>query len=642
MMVLLDDYVRRGRRWLQKWVAKPGLRQSLRYIFCFFSGFSLSAAGLGNYAQPLVPGLLCGGITGAPAALMALGSSCGYLLFWGTLGAQGLVWTILGLAFALTLGTLPAMEENILLPTAFAGAVTAATGVIFQLLGDAPPIPIYLLRVGLSMGVCALTRRRKKQREPILDWLFGAMVILALGQLAPLPWLNFGCIGAGYLALAAPFPAAALAGFSLDLAQISPVSMTAALCLSFLLRMIPGLPRTIRWAGAGAGYVVVMYLSGVWDLSPVPGLLLGGAAALLIPGKLPAGIRRGETGAAQVRLELAAGAFSQAQQLLLEVRDAPIDEQALLDKATERACAACPCRKGCQDQHKLRQMSTLVLHRPLSVPQDIATPCRKPGRVLQELRRSQEQLRLLQSDRQRRSEQRGAVIQQYQFLSEYLQELSDILGKRAGAVRQHYTPQVFARTAGKEVANGDKCCWFSGIRGRYYVLLCDGMGTGIGAAEESRTAADLLRRLLTAGFPAAYALRSLNSLCILRGNSGAVTADLVELELESGKANLYKWGAAPSWLLRGGTMQKIGTGCPPPGLSVTEARETVERLSLRRGETLILLSDGAGGEDFRHRAMEWAVQPPGELADMILESAGEFSDDATAAVIRLDPLPLST
>ena len=89
-------------------------------------------------------------------------------------------------------------------------------------------------------------------------------------------------------------------------------------------------------------------------------------------------------------------------------------------------------------------------------------------------------------------------------------------------------------------------------------------------------------------------------------------------------------------------MQKIGTGCPPPGLSVTEARETVERLSLRRGETLILLSDGAGGEDFRHRAMEWAVQPPGELADMILESAGEFSDDATAAVIRLDPLPLST
>jgi stage II sporulation protein E len=169
------------------------------------------------------------------------------------------------------------------------------------------------------------------------------------------------------------------------------------------------------------------------------------------------------------------------------------------------------------------------------------------------------------------------------------------------------------------------------------------MGTGMGAEAEGKTAAALLKRLLSAGYPAEYALRSLNSLCTLRGSGGAVTVDLAQLDLRKGKVTLYKWGAAPSWVIRGSGAEKIGTAVAPPGLSVTDTRETVDKLSLRRGETLILLSDGVDGEAAMRRASELTHMAPGEMAPKVLQyGKGNGSDDATAAVIRLYPQTLST
>ena len=161
------------------------------------------------------------------------------------------------------------------------------------------------------------------------------------------------------------------------------------------------------------------------------------------------------------------------------------------------------------------------------------------------------------------------------------------------------------------------------------------MGKGIGATDEAETAGKLLKRLLSAGYPAEYALSSLNSLCALRGRAGAVTVDLAELHLDSGKALLYKWGAAPSWLVHRAGSEKIGTAGPPPGLAVADCGERASRLSLRRGELLVMQSDGVGGEDMPHCHWETS-EPLGELAARILESgSNENDDDATVAVVRL-------
>jgi stage II sporulation protein E len=121
-----------------------------------------------------------------------------------------------------------------------------------------------------------------------------------------------------------------------------------------------------------------------------------------------------------------------------------------------------------------------------------------------------------------------------------------------------------------------------------------------------------------------------------------VTADLAEIHLDTGQAAIYKWGAAPSYLLRRTGAEKIGTATPPPGISVTGCRETVEKLSLCRGEALILVSDGVEvGEALRREGMA-PDAPPGEIAAKLLKSGSGKEDDATVAVIRLRPGSLST
>ena len=184
--------------------------------------------------------------------------------------------------------------------------------------------------------------------------------------------------------------------------------------------------------------------------------------------------------------------------------------------------------------------------------------------------------------------------------------------------------------------NGDRCLRFAGVCNRYYVILCDGMGTGMGAVQEGKTAAAMLRRLLTAGYPASHALQSINSLCALRERAGAVTVDLLELQLDTGKATLYKWGAAPSYLLSGTMVQKVGVAGPPPGLSVTDGTEFSERFSLRREQILLLVSDGIPQTEALRCCMEHTDAEPEELATQLLSCAldgGE--DDATVIAVTL-------
>jgi len=149
--------------------------------------------------------------------------------------------------------------------------------------------------------------------------------------------------------------------------------------------------------------------------------------------------------------------------------------------------------------------------------------------------------------------------------------------------------------------------------------------------------------MLQSGFPAEYALQSLNSLLALGGNAGAVTVDLAEVALDTGIVHLYKWGAAPSWVLTRSGAEKIGTATPPPGIGVGSVRMAVVKLSLRRGEVLVLISDGVDEEAVPHMTGLNVDGPPGELAARLLEGgSADTQDDATAAVLRLRPAVVPT
>lgn len=625
---------------LRRWAQDSRVHGALECAAYFSCGGLLSAASLRGYPQPLALAMICAA-SGWPGVLLAAGSLGGYLVFWGQAGGQGALWVGMGLLVMVLLGGRQIVQDTPLLMSAVSGTIVAVSGLLFQLWqGDSTPVWMYLLRIALAAGANRVFTLALQRRDAVVDWLVCGLGTLALAQVMPVPYLGLGYIAAGFLAVSGAFPGAALAGLALDLAQVTPVPMTAALCLAWLTRLIPGRAKWIRYAAPGVVYVVVMALCGLWDLYPLPGLVLGGLAAILAPGKPGLAGRRGETGFAQVRLEMVSAVLSQTEQLLSDVQAPPIDEQALLQRAVDRACGGCSHRKNCRD--KVKNLPAALLHKPLGNGEDLSVHCRKSGRLLQELRRSQEQLRTIRADRDRQREYRAAVMQQHRFLSEYLQDLSDRLARRQSPPNPWFRPEIGASSASRESVNGDKCLWFAGVECRYYVLLCDGMGTGEEAARDGALVSGMLKKLLSGGFPAEYALRSINSLCALRGCAGAVTIDLAELQLDTGKVTLYKWGAPPSYLISGAETVKVGTATPPPGLSVTDGRESAERLSLRRGQTLVLLSDGAGGEDAVHRAWRDAGEPSGELAAKILASGPEDGqDDATVAVVRLHPLSVS-
>lgn len=633
-MISLHPLVRKGKYTLRRWIMDPRVHTALRAIGYVLAGFLLSAASLGNVPLPLALGLVAA-CDRWQALLAAVGGALGYLLFWGEAAYVCQIWLILGLAAAVLAGNGKRTME-FLMP-AVVGLVTAACGVLFQLLDeDAPSVLLYFVQVALAAGSCWLFARVQRGRHPVLDWITCGLGVLALAQIVPIPYVGLGYIAAGILVNSSAFPAAALAGLALDLAQVTSVPMTAVTACACFMRLLPRYPKWLCAFAPCTVYITFMGISGQWDLYPLPGLLIGSVVGVFLPGPARTSYRRGETGVAQVRLEMAAGVLSQTRQLLLEAREAAVDEDALVVRAAERACSSCPFRKTCKDSKRLAMLSGVLLHKPLLNAEELPISCRKSGRFLAELHRSQEQLCSILSDRERQREYRAALMQQYGFLSEFLRGLSDQLARKHATPPQVYAPQIYCCGNRPEWKNGDRCLRFPGVGCRYYVILCDGMGTGSGAVQEGKAAGEMLRRLLSAGYPAEHALKSLNSLCALRERAGAVTVDMLELQLDSGKATLYKWGAAPSYLVSAVGAEKIGTAGPPPGISVTDGEELTIPITLRRGQTVLLVSDGIPEEEALRCCAEHRTAQPEELADRLLSCAhmgGE--DDATVIAVRL-------
>ena len=636
----LAPYARQVRKSLGTWLLQSRVRLWLRIGGYLLAGYCLSAAALGSRFLPLALGLCCA-LTGWGACLVAIGGCAGYLLLWGGPGWQGVAWLLSGLAVVVFAGDRRVFRQTELLMPAVAALITAAWGLAFQTwLADSTAVDFYLLRLALAGGSCWVFRQAIRGRNPICEWFCWGFGALSLGQLAPVSWLGLGYILASALCVAGTFPGAVMAGLGLDLAGITPVPMTAVICAGYLVRFWSQCPRLIRCIAPAAAAILVMQSGCGVDFRMMPGLVVGGVLGMLmpLPGRLP--YRRGETGVAQVRLEMAAGVLAQTEQILLEAPPPPVDEDALVRRAAELACAGCPCRHSCKETPRIAQLPGPVLHKPLISAEELPVQCRRSGRFLAQLHRSQEQLRSIRADRERQKEYKAAVLQQFQFLSEFLRSLSDQLPRRAEACRPVFSPVVQVYGNRPEEENGDRCVHFYGPRGRYYVLLCDGMGTGMGAVEEARTAGSILKRLLSAGYPASHALRSLNSLCALRERAGAVTVDLVEVHLETGKVQLYKWGAPASWLIRRISVERLGIPGPPPGLSVTQYRESMEQFTMRRGELLLLLSDGIEPEQAQACCRCLGADPKvgfGELARTLLGcAAGEKADDATAVLIQLE------
>ncbi len=190
-----------------------------------------------------------------------------------------------------------------------------------------------------------------------------------------------------------------------------------------------------------------------------------------------------------------------------------------------------------------------------------------------------------------------------------------------------------------ETVSGDAGVCFRGAEGRLYVLLCDGMGSGSAAGQESGFTTRLLERFLKAGVEPETALRTLNGALALRGeqNGGFSTIDLLELDLYTGGGSLYKYGAAPTFLKQKEGVIRCGGASLPSGLAGEEEPPAVSRVQLQPGDCLVMVSDGvistAGDEDaLREQLRIFNGENPNALARQIIGSEAA-EDDKTALVL---------
>ncbi len=202
-----------------------------------------------------------------------------------------------------------------------------------------------------------------------------------------------------------------------------------------------------------------------------------------------------------------------------------------------------------------------------------------------------------------------------------------------------------ADRAGQSVS-GDTGVWFKDGAGRLNFLLCDGMGSGSAAREDSESALRLLEKFLRAGLPPEEAMVTVGEALALRGEEegGFTTVDLLQIDLFSGKSAVYKLGAAPTYLRRGSGVERLCGESLPAGVSAGPAGgpDTFE-LSLDAGDCVLLVSDGVttGQDDrwVRRLLADFDGQSPQALAAQVLQESDLHSgsgDDRTVIAIKLD------
>lgn len=199
--------------------------------------------------------------------------------------------------------------------------------------------------------------------------------------------------------------------------------------------------------------------------------------------------------------------------------------------------------------------------------------------------------------------------------------------------------------AGQSVS-GDALDQFCDTSGRAQMLLCDGMGTGRAAAVDGQMAAKLTAQLLRAGFAAESAARLVNVALGLKGaeQEAGATLDLLTVDLYTGRAGLFKAGAAPSFLVRGGVPRMLdGASLPMGMLDSLVGRSTT--FALDAGDWVVLVSDGAlaDGADWLMQQLQLCArlghtpkQAAETVADAAARRAGDKRDDITVAVLAVD------
>lgn len=144
----------------------------------------------------------------------------------------------------------------------------------------------------------------------------------------------------------------------------------------------------------------------------------------------------------------------------------------------------------------------------------------------------------------------------------------------------------------KENVSGDSWGVVDLQDGRLVQILCDGMGSGALAMEQSNIAVLLLKTLLSGGLSVRLSLNIMNTvLSVQYGGARFSTADVAVWNLNTKKIELYKYGAAPSFVRNGRQISTYVSESLPVGI-LPRVEGTITEHTIQQGDLLIMMSDG--------------------------------------------------
>lgn len=611
-------------------------------------GFLLSGTEIYGKALPLAACLIAAQPFGLRAIITAFGACIGYFLRCdGAEAAELIALCMMSLAQSAVFQGTSLPRFRWFFPCLTAGVCAVLSGV--GLFGGEGKITLWVLRVALAGVGCAVFRSVLRG-NPTARLLLTAA--LAAGASTLIPGVDLGLLCAVALCCARQelLPAAVL-GIALDVFGAQTHATVALLLPAVVCRRLSCVEhRTIRTLCFALLPNLTLVLLGEASAGSCM-MICAGAALGLLAGKIE-WYQFGEeaSDAAGARLENAAQVLELLRSRLPQSVENPSASEAesVYDGAAERVCRCCARFHRCWEHRAEETYEALtgaarrIIERGAAevedFPQSFRDNCCHMEGFVTAINGELEGMLFRRRYRMELQESRRVIEQELGCLAEYLRTVES--QKPASKVRElSFVPEVGICSVGKNGnrANGDRGACFRGTRGDYFVLLCDGMGTGEEASRLSAETVQLLEQLLRAGLAPEAALQIYNGAEVLRATDRFTTIDLLCLDLFSGEAVLYKWGSAPSYWRDKCETKKIGTAAPPPGVGVGgENTPRQYRLSLKRGEMLVLVSDGAGGVQTEAAIAAYSGESARELAALLI-SGLPAEDDMTAVVISLRP-----
>ncbi len=626
--------------------AHPAALEAGRCLVQAGIGFVLAGAGLAGSILPLAAAWVAAGQSVIHSALALVGAAFGAVILWDMMGALELVAICL-LAFAARCIFAGVARAERMIP-AVCGTAVAAVGLVF--LVDAGwtvfTISQYLGKILLTVVAAIGFRWERSESDSRAQLLCAACFIIGLGAFSMPAGIQPAAAVAAFFAASAErgprgIAAAAILGLACELSApgcgvVAALTLAAVLC-AVEASFPQGAQRGIFASVSALG----MLLCGATPLEAASAFS-GGVAAIAMPRQL---FVQKVVSRRNAQLDDAAASMETLHGLLVRetARPAgPPEAAVVFDKAAAQVCRCCVRYQICWERaaadtyRELCQMAKSMLERGIVVREDFpdgfASRCRHLEGFAKAINQELDSLAYRRQTLARVQETRAIAADQYRFLSQILEEAAQPAQPPA-ELRFRYEVGIRSRSRG--AVSGDRGISLRGPGDTLYLLLCDGMGTGAGAAEESATAIRILTGLLRAGASPESALQLLNGAYTLRSDGAFSTVDLLQVSLATGESTLYKWGAAASYLRQEGRVKKIGTATIPPGFGVGGNHAAGQtKLSLRGEELVVLLSDGAQSKQTEQCIASYGGTSPEELAEWIVRQQ-PAEDDVTAVVLRL-------